>query len=253
MFEKRIIAAATIVGLLVAIGLAVAGHFISNTIYNGRYASNVVTVKGFSEREVKADVALWQIGYALAGGNPADLYAQSQAKERMLTDFLIRKGFKKQEIKPGNQDLTDHLANQYGPMKIPENQRYVLMNTITVRTNNVTLVEETKHALSDLIPQGVVLTTNSVDFQFTRLKDIKEAMLRDAMQNARDAAQQFANDSGVKVGAIQSAAQQPFTVVSRDSAPDQNLDNGTPVYIPSPSTIDKKVRVVVTLTYYLER
>lgn len=254
MSEKSNVVAAVILGLLVAIGLSVAGYFTSTTIYKGRYASNVVTVKGFSERDVKADVALWQIGYALTGANPGDLYAQSSGKENVLVAFLIHKGFRKQDIKPGDLVLTDHLANQYSAVKIAEGQRYILTNTLTVRTNDVALVDKTKHELSDLIGQGIVLTTNSVDFQFTRLKDIKAPMLRDATQNARDAAQQFANDSGVKVGSIQSAAQQPFTVVSRDSALAQDPDNNSTVdYSPLLSTIDKKVRVVVTLTYYLER
>lgn len=253
MPEKSKILAAAILGLLVAVGLALAGYFTSTTIYKGRYASNVVTVKGFSERDVKADVALWQIGFALTGANPAGLYSQSSADENTLVAFLMRKGFKKQDIKTGNMDLADHLANQYGAVKMPESQRYVLTDTITVRSNDVALVDETKHALSDLIKQGIVLTTNSVDFEFTRLNDIKAPMLRDATQNARDAAQQFANDSGVKVGSIQSADQQPFTVVSRDSAAAHNPDNGTVDYNPQQSTIEKKARVVVTLTYYLER
>ncbi len=253
MSERSNIVAAAVLGLLVALGIAVAGHFISTTVYKGRYASNVVTVKGFAERDVKADVALWQIGYALTGGNPAELYSESNGKENVLVAFLIHKGIRKQDIKPGDLVLTDRLANQYGPLKIPENQRYILTNTITVRTNDVALVDQTKRALSDLIKQGIVLTTNSVDFQFTRLNDIKAPMLREATQNARDAAQQFANDSGVKVGSIQSAFQQPFTVISRDSAAAQNPDNSTVDYSPQQSTIDKRARVVVTLTYYLER
>jgi hypothetical protein len=100
--------------------------------------------------------------------------------------------------------------------------------------------------------QGIVLTSNSVDFHFTKLNDIKAPMLHAATQNARDAAQQFANDAGSTVGSIQSANQGFFSVVSRDSAAAQE-PNGQTDYSPQNSTVDKKARVVVTLTYYLEK
>ena len=65
-----------------------------------------------------------------------------------------------------------------------------------------------------------------------------------------NAAQQFANDAGAKVGSIQSATQGFFTVVSRDAASRSESESSS---ITQASTIDKKVRVVVTLAYYLDR
>ncbi|MGI8841513.1 MAG: SIMPL domain-containing protein [Caulobacteraceae bacterium] len=98
----------------------------------------------------------------------------------------------------------------------------------------------------------MTLTQNQADFEFTRLTDIKAPMLKDATTNARAAAQQFANDAGAQVGSIQSANQGLFSINSRDAAAGTPADNE---YSPSggASTIDKRVRVVVTLTYYLER
>jgi len=253
MFEKKALVAAAILGFLVAVGLAVSGYFVSNTLFKARFASNTVTVKGFAERDVKSDLALWQIGYSLTGDNVAGLYSQSNGDEKAVVAFLLQNGIKKSDIRPGDLTLTDHLANQFGPVKVAEGQRYTLANTITVRTKDVAVVDATTHALGDLIKQGIVVTTNTVDFQFTRLNDIKAPMLREATQNARDAAQQFANDSGVRVGAIQSATQEPFSIQSRDSAAALNPDTSTVDYSPQTSTIDKKARVVVTLTYYLDR
>ena len=253
MEEKNRLPAAAVLGLLVAIGLSVAGYFVSDTLYKGRAASNTVTVKGFSERDVKADLALWQFSYALTGGDLAQLYARSSENEKTLTDFLVQKGFPRAEIKPGSVQLEDLLANQYRTNNITPDKRYILRNTISVRSNAVERVESTQRALNDLIRQGIVLTANNADFQFTKLNDIKAAMLRDATKNARDAAQQFANDADSRVGSIQSANQGFFSVGSRDSAA-QGQGGGDGGYVPpQASTIDKKVRVVVTLTYYLDR
>ena len=252
MDERSRLPAALVLGVLVAIGLAAAGYFVSTTIYKGRLASNTVTVKGFAERDVKADLALWQISYSMTGGDLAQLYAQSSANEKTLTDFLVQKGFNRADIKTGNVSLEDLLANQYRTNGVTADKRYILKNNISVRSTDVARVDTTTRALNDLIRQGIVLTANNVDFQFTKLNDIKAPMLRDATQNARGAAQQFANDAGSKVGSIQSANQGFFSVDSRDSNAAQG-SGGEGYSPPQPSTIDKKVRVVVTLTYYLER
>lgn len=253
MEEKNRVGAAAILGLLVALGLAVAGYFVSETLYKGKLASNTVTVKGFAERDVKADLALWQISFSITGGNLPQLYAQSSGNENTLIAFLTQKGIKRDEIKTGSLDIEDLLANQYRSNNIGADQRYVLKDTITVRSNDVALVDRNIRALNDLVKQGIVLTANNADFQFTKLNDIKADMLRAATKNARDAAQQFANDADSRVGSIQSANQGFFSVDSRDSAAAQNPNGGEGYTPPQQSTIDKKVRVVVTLTYYLEK
>lgn len=252
MEEKNRLPAAAVLGLLVALGLALAGYFVSETLYKGKLASNTVTVKGFAERDVKADLALWQISFSLTGGNLSQLYAQASGNENTLIAFLTQKGFKREEIKTGSLDIEDLLANQYRSNAISADQRYVLKDTITVRSNAVERVDQTIRGLNDLVKQGIVLTSNSADFQFTKLNDIKADMLRAATKNARDAAQQFANDADSRVGSIQSANQGFFSVDSRDSAGAQNPNGGEGVGVQQ-STIDKKVRVVVTLTYYLEK
>ncbi len=61
-------------------------------------------------------------------------------------------------------------------------------------------------------------------------------MIAEATENAREAAKKFADDSDSKIGKIKSARQGQFTIEDRDSY--------TP-YI-------KEVRVVTSLTYFLE-
>jgi hypothetical protein len=243
--------AAAILGVSVAAGLAGAGYFVSTTVYKGRYASNAVTVKGFAERDVRADLALWQVGYTLTGDNLADVYRRSQANEATITAFLVQRGFQPADIKPRAVHLTDLLANPYRGKDTAEAQRYILENTLTVRSVDVDRVDTTTRALNDLIRQGIVLSTNTVDYEFTKLNEIKAPMLREATQNARDSAQQFANDANSRVGSIQSANQGLFSIVSRDAAAQSMGAEGN--YSAEQNTIDKRARVVVSLTYYLER
>ena len=76
---------------------------------------------------------------------------------------------------------------------------------------------------------------SKAQFLFTELNSVKPDMIQSATQNARQVAEKFAKDSDSKLGKIKKAAQGQFSINDRDS--------NTP-YI-------KKVRIVSTLTYYL--
>jgi hypothetical protein len=67
-------------------------------------------------------------------------------------------------------------------------------------------------------------------------------MIAEATAKARRAAEQFALDSGSSVGRIRRAKQGVFVILPRDRA--QGIDEG--------SQINKTVRVVSTIDYYLE-
>ncbi|MEG1574284.1 MAG: SIMPL domain-containing protein, partial [Bacteroidales bacterium] len=73
-------------------------------------------------------------------------------------------------------------------------------------------------------------------FLFTELNKIKPSMIEEATKNARSTAEKFAKDSDSELGKISSANQGQFSIEDRD--------NNTP-YI-------KQVRVVTTVSYYLE-
>jgi hypothetical protein len=249
MISNKAISAG-IFGGLVALGLLGAGYFVSNTLYKAKFASNTVTVRGFSERDAKADLALWQFNFSVTADTLAQAYAQAEANEKTIFDFLLAKGMKKENIKAGNISVTDLMADQYRSKDILTG-RFIVKDTITVRTNDVNVLDTASRELNDLAKQNIVIASNVVDYQFTKLNDFKTEMLREATQNARAAAQQFANDAGSKVGAIQSASQGYFSVTSRDSQSGNDSSEGSSVQ--SQSTVDKKVRVVVSLTYYLDR
>lgn len=227
-------------GLLVAAGIALAGYFISQTLYNAKVALNTAEAKGLAEKRVKADRANWSIVFSNAGKSKQDipeLYTQAERQQTMITELLKQNGFDESEINVG---VLDYLIREFRDKdgKLVD-QKHTLVGSINIETSKVEIVAKARANINKLIAQGIDIQNNAPTYRFTGLNEIKPQMLKDATTNARIAANEFAENAGVKVGGIRSARQGNFFV--RDAGEEYG----------DTKKIEKDVRVVTTITFYL--
>lgn len=225
------------IALSVSIALVVSSLFISYAIGEFGSPDRYIEVKGLAEREVAADLAIWPIGYRLTGANLEELRQRLDRADESVIAFLKLNGFSDNEITRSPPRVTDRWLNSQGNQRPA--QRYTAERTLTLRTAQVQSARSAMGDAAELISQGVPLTPNwgsAAEFLFTSLDQIKPDMIADATADARRAANQFAEDSGSRVGAIRTARQGYFTITERDPS--------------SPHV--KLVRVVTTIDYDLE-
>src|SRR6185437_3513886 len=240
---------------LLSIGLIFGGWILGSQIKDVRLADRYVTVRGLAERNVKADLAIWPLSFREAGNDLAATYAKSEQDSHAVLQFLTAQGIPQADITLGQPSVTDTQANDYGGARAPN--RYIVQQSITVRSHDVNKVAAAIQKTSTLIAKGVVLgggpqygSQNSVSYVYTELNSIKPEMITEATRNARTAAERFAQDSGSKVGTIRQASQGLFSISSADttSEGDGGMSGGS-----SNSSILQKVRVVTTIQYYLQQ
>jgi hypothetical protein len=230
--------------LLVALGIAAAGWFAGDAVVRGRSADRYVTVKGVAEREVQADLALWPIQFVVAENELAGAQARSAESSKKVTDFLARNGIEASQLELQDLSVTDTQANRYGGQPAP--RRYVISRTIMVRSTAPDVVFKASQAVGELVDAGVVLSSeggwNGPTFLFTRLNDVKPAMIAEATANGRQAAEQFAKDAGSKLGGIRQANQGLFVILPRDQAPGVQEQRQRTKVVRVVSTIDYQLR-----------
>lgn len=238
---------------LVALGLILGGWLLGGQIKDVRLADRYVTVRGLAERTVKADLAIWPLSFREAGNDLKTTYAKSEQDSQAVLQFLNAQGIPKADITLGQPSVTDTQANDYGGTPAPN--RYIVQQSITVRSHNVNQVAAAVQKTSTLIASGVVLgggpqygSQNSVSYVYTDLNSIKPEMITEATRGARTAAERFAADSGSKVGTIRQASQGLFSISSADSV--STGDGGGAM---SNASVLQKVRVVTTIQYYLQQ
>jgi len=241
----------TILALGIAIGLIGLGMFTSQAIIEAKKTERFVTIKGISERNVKANLGIWEIDYREAGNDLIALSDKMITNQQTIITFLTTNGFKQEQIEIRPTRVTDLVTNSSADTTANK-LRYVVTSGVRIRSTNVDQVQAVSSKTTELIKKGINLSFSTSDYAsdlnpnpsyfYTQLDEIRPQMLVEATQSAYAVAKQFAKDSQNKLGRLRRANQGVFEITPRDASDSQA----------QASSIDKKVRLVTTIDYLLK-
>jgi uncharacterized protein len=226
----------TLPAIALALGIVVAGYMIGEALIAARSSERQVSVRGLAEREVPANLALWPIVFSVTSNELGDLQRKADDGVAKVRAFLAS-DFPAEQISVSAPRVQDREAQGRNGDGRPLD-RYIAEVTVTVRTDRIDVARKAMQRTGELVKEGVAVIRSyeyNTQYLFTELDKIKPEMIAEATKDARHAAEQFAKDSGSKVGAIHSAQQGLFSIADRDQF--------------SPEF--KTVRVVTTVDYYL--
>lgn len=228
-----------VLGVSLVLGLGLFGVQIGRAVKMGREFDRYLAVKGLSEREVKATLALWPIRFSVAAEELGALKAAMERDRAIVTGYLRENGIAAEEINQGLPVVSDREDERIQSGR-PNLARYRAVVTLVVRSANVDVVKKAIQGADALLEKGVTLAGNEfsdrIQFMFNAVNEVKPGMIEEATANARLAAEKFAKDSGSKVGRIRKATQGAMEIEDRDAA----------------SPEKKVLRVVTTVDFFLE-
>ncbi len=226
--------------LLFATSIVIAGFFVGNMHKTGKKYDRFVQVKGLSEREVNADLAVWPINITLTANDLNALKTNIEKQNEEVHAFFVAQGFEKNELTKGSTNISDVRADIYNSNSRNNAFRYLAKSEFTVRTSDINKLQKALSESLELMSKGILLgsknTWRPIEYVFKGLNDLKPSMIEEATKNAREVAEKFARDSDSQVGEIRMARQGLFTINDRDE--------NTPQI--------KIVRVVSTIDFQLE-
>lgn len=197
-----------------------------------------VTVRGLSEREVSADLAIWPLSFVVGNNELKSLQSDILRKTDSVVTFLKEYGLSEDDYTVQAPRITDNSINPY----IAQDRiiyKYIAKVTVLVRSGKIDAVKSAQKDSLKLTDNGITVNQDydsSMSFEFTGLNDIKPEMIAEATKNARLAAEQFARDSGSKVGKIKNATQGLFSIENAAVGLEER----------------KRIRVVTSVEYLLK-
>ena len=130
---------ALVLGILIASGLYLCGWSIAEGVIEYRKMERVVSVKGLSSKEVDADRLIWPIQYVQTGNDLPELYSALERDRELVENYLMERGFKKDEFSVSMPTVIDKLSDQYASdreIKV----RYMASQTLTLTLHGLNKV-----------------------------------------------------------------------------------------------------------------
>jgi hypothetical protein len=121
---------------IVAVGIAIGGALIGNGFARAKGADRYVTVKGVTEREVRADLAIWPL-HVVAADNDLNL-AHSKLEKSIagVRQFLASRGLDTTKVELTGFSVSDAQAAEYGGEQ-RRGSRFILKQSVILRSSDV--------------------------------------------------------------------------------------------------------------------
>jgi len=237
--NKNLLGFGIILGLSIIISFCVA----SFTFYKIR-ATDYISTTGSATKEYTSDTVKWTSTIT----RTVTLATVKNGYIEMASDLLAVKSFLGTNGVPdASVDISPIFMNQiYDNNTNQVNKNYSLVQNITVNSTDVQKIADLSKNTNSLVNQGILFSTVSLEYYYSKLPDARVALLSDAIADAKARATKLAEAGGKNIGALQSASSGVVQVLAPNSA--DTSDYGT--Y--DTSSIQKNIMVTVKTSFELK-
>ncbi len=234
---------------LIILGFILGGSFLvaslvgAFTVFRLRSLNDVVSVTGSAKMEVTADQGKWvsQISRSVRQSGLKGGYDQIAKDLSVVKDFLKQNGVEESGISVAPVFMME-VYNQ----NVEAEKQYILSQSIEVQSSDVLKIQGLSQKTGELIAKGLIYSTSSLEFYYSKLPEARVTLLSDAINDAKARAGELAKNSGKKVGSLKSATSGVVQVQSRNST--DVSDYGS--Y--DTSKIEKQIMVTVKASFTLK-
>ncbi len=234
------------VALILLLACVLSSIILGRSLQQMRKDQEGILVKGVAEMEIVSDLAMWTSSISIRSLDLAQGYALLGEQTQKALDYLKEQGIEETQIELATISVSTSYKRDARGAQTSEIDHYSLSQRITVESTDVALIKQLSKDASILISRGLGFASYAPDFYFTGLEPLKLDLLEQASANARLRADRLATSTGSRVKGIVSASQGVFQI----TGPHSTETSGGGLY--DTSTIDKKVRAVVTMKFKLD-
>lgn len=208
---------------LIATAVILASYNLSKSWTKTHYTYQNLAVTGLGTKDFTSDLIVWRASYIRSAFTLAETNKLIKADNELIRSFLKKMGIDEKEISFTTvQVFRNHknLYNNDGNISGSVFDGFNISQTVVVESRNLTVVEKMSREISDVIEQGVELTAQEPDYYYTKLKDLKIELLKQATEDAYLRAQTIAVNAKSSVGTLKTANMGIFQITGQNSNED---------------------------------
>ena len=225
--------------ILFGLSLILTGLVVSSSFDAFSNKKDSISVTGSSERYVKSDTAKLTINISRRSDSISEGTKLVQSDAVKMKAYLKQNGLASENISEGT--IYNSQICQVGPQGYENCSLgvvgYNVTQTLTIESQDVDKMSTLQNQTASVLPG--VNVSNSIEYFYNNLKNIRAEMLSEATRNAKERADSVADAGGANIGGITSLSSGVFQVTAKNSV---DYDGGGAY---DTSSIEKKITATV--------
>jgi uncharacterized protein len=170
-----------------------------------------IDVTGSAKKRILSDEIQWAASIETQDMDRTAAYRKLAAHVQTALGYLEQQGIKREEIRVLSADVNKLTAQEFvgtGEHRIEREsfKGYNTTQSITVRSHDVSRVERVSREVTQLLEQGVPISSTAPLYFYTKLGELKIEMLAAAARDARVRAQSILEQTGgARLGKLRTA------------------------------------------------
>jgi len=185
----------------------------------GDRAGNI-SVTGLGEVDFESDQVIWSGRFEASSVDLGEAFAKIKAQRSKVEAYLIEKGVPKDEIQfeqVSTYEREKSVYNDQGKYVGSEFDKFELNQRVVVNSNDLDLVASVSREISELLNEGVQITSEKPDYYYSKLDELKLDLIEKASENGRIRAEQIAKNSKSDLKGLKSARLGVFQILGYNS------------------------------------
>ncbi|MFZ5642179.1 MAG: SIMPL domain-containing protein [Bacillota bacterium] len=209
-------------------------------------SKNTITVTGAAKKAIRSDLIVWSGNFSAQSPQLSEAYAQLSRDAGKVKAYLQNKGISDSELVLSSINTVPVYRMGLNGIQTNVIEGYMLTQSVEINSSQVDKITELSRTSTELINEGVQFQSQPPQYFYTKLNDLKVDMLAEASKDAQKRAEQLAENSGGKIGALKSAKMGVFQITRLNST--EVSDWG----INDTSSPDKEITAVVNVEFYVK-
>ncbi len=245
--------------LVIGVSIIITALILGTAFKNRNENLDTISVVGLGTTDFVSDEILWSGSFATKSFDIKEAYNKMISDQKIVSDFFLSKGFKKEEFTFGAVQFNKRFREVR--IENPENvyqtkyeqvfDGYEATQTITFSAKKnpdlMKRIEEVSSKTSELINSGIELTSNSIQYTYSNLPNLKHSLIEKASKDASERAQKIVKTADGSLGKLKSASMGVFQITGQGSTEEDSYGGNFDTY-----SKNKTARITVRLEYELD-
>lgn len=209
--------------LLLAAAAVIVSFVLRDAVIKRNKGENTITVTGLGKKDFTSDLIVWSGSFSKKNFNLKEAYAELDHDREILKKYLVTKGIPEKNMVFSAVNISRDVNSEYDAATGRTRNTFTgfnLTQTVQVESNEVDKVEDISRSVTEIINQGVEFYSNTPEYYYTKLAELKVEMIAEATSDANNRAKMIAENANAKLGSLKKASMGVFQIIAQNSSED---------------------------------